>query len=153
MNARTITWPKLIGAFVIALGIALSMRVSAFLFDATVDPFGPVRIYVWPLVVAGLGSIASLIIGLAAYRAHQRARRALIGVTAVAILLCLVYGYTGVTRNLSALGPLKPQWVFWSRLLFVGEAVRAVAPPVFFLLVLLHPNVTRSFQPPGTQAI
>jgi hypothetical protein len=153
MTVRAINWPKLIGAFVIVLGIALSLRGSAFLFDSTIDPFGPVRAYLWPLVAVGLGSIASLIIGLAAYRRHEWARRALIGITALAILLCLVYAYFDITRSISAMGRLEPQWVFWTRLLFVGEALRAVCPPIFFLLILLHQDVARCFKPAATPTI
>jgi hypothetical protein len=153
MTMRAINWPKLIGALVIALGIALSLRASAFLFDSTIDPFGPVRGYLWPLVAAGLGSIVSVIIGLAVSRGHQWARRALIGITALALLMCLAYAYFDVTRSISAMGRLEPQWVFWSRLLFVGEALRAMCPPIFFLLVLLHQDVARCFKPAATPTI
>ena len=150
MTARSITWPKLIGVIAIVLGIALSLRASAFLFDATIDPFGPTRAYLWPLSIAGVGCAVSLIVGVGVYSGRQWARVVLIGVTVVAIVPCVVYAYSGVTRSISAMGPLEPQWVFWSRLLFVGEALREVAPPVFFLLVLLHPDVAESFNAPRT---
>ena len=153
MTMRATSWPKLIGAFVVAVGIALSLTaaefVSAFAMTNPFDSFASG----WPIVVAAVGSIGSIVVGWAAYSAHEWARRTLIVVTVVSILLCLAYAYLGVTRSISSLGRLDPQFILWSRLLFVGEALRAVSPPVFFLLILLHPDVVRSFQPAATRTI
>jgi uncharacterized membrane protein len=146
MTMPAASWPKLIGVFVVAIGIAVSLKAAEFVsaIEAAdrLDTVGA-----WPILVALVGSVGSIVVGLAVYSAQEGARRTLAVVTVVSILLCLVYAYWGVTRNISALGQLKPSFIYWWRLLFFGEALRAVSPPVFFLLVLLHPDVVRSFQP------
>jgi hypothetical protein len=98
-----------------------------------------------------VGSIASLAVGLGAYFERRWARRVLIGITAIAILVCLVYAYFVLTRSINTHGAYAPWWIFFGRLLCVGEALRAIAPPVFFLFVLLHPDVARSFKTTTTE--
>ena len=149
MTMNAIGWPKLIGAFVIALGIAMSLKTSDFVssmaevqplfFD---NPTGPL----WPVALAVAGATVSVFVGLSAYRAREWARRTLIVITVLSIALCAVYAYSGLTRSITALGYLDPKAVLWIRALFVGEALRVVSPPVFFLLVLVHADVARSFQ-------
>ena len=154
MAMRAISWPKLIGAFVVAVGIALSLKAAEFTFMITMtDLFDPLSSG-WPLVVAAVGSVGSIVVGLAAYSAHEWARRTLIAVTAVSILLCLGYAYFEVTRSIAALGrPVEPGFTLWNRLLFVGQALRVISPPVFFLLVLLQPDVARFFKAAATRTI
>ena len=148
MTINAIGWPKLIGAFVIALGIAMSLKTSDFVSGmAQVQPFfdsstGPL----WPVALAVAGATVSVFIGLNAYRAREWARRMLVVITVLSIALCAVYAYSGLTRSVTALGYLDPKAVLWIRALFVGEALRVVSPPVFFLLILVHPDVARSFQ-------
>jgi hypothetical protein len=152
MTMRATSWPKLIGVIVVMLGIAFSLKASDFVFSIVEgDSFGSVRGYVW--LVAALGSIASIVVGAAAYSGREWARRTLVVVTAVGIVFCVGYAYLGVTRSISALGQLQPQFILWTRLVFVGEALRAVSPPVFFLLILLQPDVAGSFQPAATRTI
>lgn len=146
MKMPAASWPRLIGVFVIAIGIAVSLNAAEFV-SAIVTTDGLDTVGAWPIVVALVGSVGAIFVGLAVYSAQEWARRTLAVVTVVSILLCVVYAYGGVTRNISALGQLDPSFIYWWRLLFFGEALRAVSPPVFFLLVLLHPDVVRSFQP------
>ena len=130
----------------VVLGVALSLKASHFVFYiAEIDELGPVRNYVWPVGVAAVGSVASIVVGVAAYSAREWARRTLIAAAAVSVALSAVFAYAELTRPISALGQLQPQFVLWSRVCFVGEAVRRVSPPAFFLLILLHPDVVRSF--------
>jgi hypothetical protein len=145
MTIRAVSWPKIIGTFVIALGIALSLKATEFTDGMMMrNPFdGP---SIWAVVVGLSAAIASVAVGLGAYSAREWARRTLIVITALSLVLCVVYAYFGITRSITALGRLDPREVLWARLLFVGEALRAVSPPAFFLLVLLHPDVARSFQ-------
>jgi len=152
MTTHVINWPKLIGAFVVTLGIAYSLKGWDVVSYMTMsEPFATVDRYVW-LVVA-VGSVASVIVGFAAYSGREWARRTLVGVTAVAIVLCINWAYFDVTRSISTLGGLTPQLILWSCLLFFAEALQLVSPPLFFLLILLHPDVVRSFRPAATLTI
>ena len=147
---RVISWPKLIGAFSAALGVALSLKASEFVFGMMED-LDTVHGYVW--LVAVVGSGASLGIGFAVYSGREWARRTLIGLTGVAIALGIVYAYFAVTRSITGLGQFEPQVFVWTRMVFFGEALRLVSPPVFFLLVLLHPDIVRSFRHAATPPI
>jgi hypothetical protein len=139
----------MIGIFVVVLGVAWSLKISEFTFSMA-ESFS-VGAQVW-LVAVG-GSIASVVLGIATYSAREWARRTLLAITAVAIVLAVGYAYLGLTRSITGLGQIEPEFILWSRFVFVGEAFRAVAPPVFFLLVLLHPDVVRSFRHAATQTV
>jgi hypothetical protein len=150
MIARFINWPKLIGALAAAIGVALSLKGSEIVFNLT-ESLETVHGYVWLVVV--VGAVSSLTIGFAAYRAREWARRALIGITIVAMALSMVHAYLWVTRSITVTGEFALPVNLWTRLLFFGNALRAVSPPAFFLLVLLHPDVVRSFRPAATRTI
>jgi hypothetical protein len=149
MTVRAPSWPKLIGVFVLILGVAWSLKASDFVFIMAESL--SVGVYVW-LVAVG-GSVASVVLGIAAYSAREWARRTLVVITTLAIVLAIGYAYLGVTRSITGLGRIEPEFIFWSRFVFVGEALRAVAPPVFFLLVLLHRDVVRSFKHAATPTV
>jgi len=142
MSMRAPSWPKVIGIFVLVLGVAWSLKISEFTLYMA-ESFS-VGIHVW-LVAVG-GSIASVVLGTATYFAHEWARRTLLAITVAAFVLAIVYAYLSLTRSITGLGQIEPEFILWSRFVFAGEALRAVAPPVFVLLVLLHPDVVRSFR-------
>ena len=147
MIARFVNWPKLIGAVSVAIGIALSLKGSEIVFDL-MESLETVHPYVWLAFV--VGAVPSLVIGFAAYRAREWARRALIGIALIAIALCIVHAYLWVTRSITVTGEFALPVNLFPRLLYFGEALRAVSPPAFFLLVLVHPDVVRSFRPAAT---
>lgn len=149
MTTRAPSWPKLIGIFVLILGVAWPLKISDFTFSMAESL--SVGVHVW--LVAGGGSIASVVLGIATYSAREWARCTLLAITAVAIVLAVVYAYLGLTRSVTGLGQIEPELILWSRFVFMGEALRAVAPPVFVLLVLLHPDVVRSFRHAATPAV
>jgi hypothetical protein len=152
ITMRAPSWPKLIGTFVLIFGVAWSLQVSQFIFSMEMTGFfARVRVTAWSLAVGG--SIVSVVVGLAAYAARAWARATLVTVTAVAIVLALAYSYVRLTRYIAAPGTFEPEFIVWTRLVFAGEALRAIAPPVFFLILLLHPDVARSFKHAATRTV
>lgn len=148
---RVDSWPKLIGMFTVAIGIAASLKAAEVVFEIEMEySKDSLERYAWPAALACAGFIATNVIGYGAYSAREWSRRALLGITAVAIALGCGLAYLRVTISINS---LEPYLEIWWRLLSVGEALRFVAPPIFFLLVLRHPDVVRSFQPPDKPTI
>ncbi len=129
------TWPKLIGLCVIGFGIGISFRIAQSvigIFDGDL---------LWPLAALRAGCALFVGLGCAVYAAREWARRVLLVITVLATLACMTLALPRSIQD----GQRDSFFLFLCATEF-GDALRLIIPPLFFLLLLSHPDVVRSFR-------
>ena len=147
MRETSLTWPKLLGRIVAAIAIGL----IAWQLRMWWWRYGVVHISMeWLSWVLLLVPTSLLVLSVPLYRAREWARRAVIIVGICLILLAVVrFGFSAMAASRIHDAPeITLEMRVWQVFEIIGEAGLAVcilAPHVFVLFLLRHPQVAASF--------